>query len=325
MGAEEERQLPLAMFEAVNAIEDPTLRKRFESFGQAIAERGKQEQPETQKAVGKVVQFPLPFPSETRPASNDLVRSSLFAAVQGKHRQHFKDFVQLATVGDLEVWYEGHQLNQDDHDSFMQLVFMAQHKPLGEDVRVSMRGFMAGLGKTYGRDTREAAEKSLQRLVTGSIKLVNKRAGLNYFGHLVHDGIVPSFQSHLPRHERDLIYHINPKLAPYFARSAFTLIDWKQRLALRENALAKWLHLWLASNAEYYPTKVATIRDKCGSRAKNLYQFREKLRKALKFLEEQSIIKAWHIEKDSDLLHIDTKPSPSQQKHLVRPKPRKRR
>ncbi len=139
MGAAEGRQLPPDMLAAVNTIKDPALRKQMENFGQAIAAREKQERekrgPEARKAVAKVV----PFPAETRPASNDLIRSALFAAVRGKHRQHFKDFVQLAAFGDIEIWWQGYQLNQDDHDAFMQLVFMAQHQPLGEDVRVSFK------------------------------------------------------------------------------------------------------------------------------------------------------------------------------------------
>jgi hypothetical protein len=325
MGAEEQSQLPSEMLEVVEKITDPKIREAVKSFGQTIVgDTRKTPQPETQKAVAKVVQFPLPFPAETRPASNDLIRSALFAAVQGKHRQHFPDYIRLAAFGDIEIWYKGDQLNQDDHDTFMQMVFMAQHKPLGEDVRVSFRSFLAGLKKKYGSNAREAAAKSIDRLISGTVRLVNKRAGLNYIGHLVHDGIVPSDQPHLPRLERDLIYHINPKLTPYFAHSSFTLIDWQQRRKLKQHDFARWLHLWLASNAEYFPTKVETIREKCGSQAKSIRHFREQLRAALRTLEENCIIRTWHIEKDSDLLHVRTKPSSSQQKHRTKAKPRGR-
>ena len=321
MGNEESA---LDLFEVVEQIGNPAMRETLRSFAKSVAERSKQEA-EEKKEIAKVIQFPLPFPVETRPASNDLIRSALFAAVQGKDRQHFSDYVQLASIGDKEIWYKGDQFNQDDHDAFMQMIFMAQHKPLGEDVKVSFRSFVAGLGKGYGSDTREAVAQSVDRLISGTVKLINKRAGLNYIGHLVHDGMVPSDQQHLPRLERDLTYQINPKLAPYFSRSAFTLIDWTQRLKLKRQELAKWIHLWLASNAEYYPTKVETIREKCGSQTAELYKFRQMLRSALKALENSGVIGVWYIEKGSDLLYIDTKPSQSQRKHLGKAKRRRQR
>lgn len=310
----EKNALDADLFGELEHIPNSALRATLKRFGRAVSDGSKQEA-EEKKQGAKVIQFPLPFPAETRPASNDLIRSALFAAVRGKDRQNFPDYVRLAAFRDIEIWYKGDQLNQDDHDAFMQLVFMAQNKPLGEDVRVSFRSFIAGLGKGYGSSARSAAEKSVDRLISGTVKLTNKRAGLHYIGHLVHDGIVPSFQSHLPRLERDLIYHVNPKLAPYFSGSSFTLIDWQQRLKMKQQDLARWLHLWIASNATYYPTKVETIREKSGSRTAELYKFRQMLRSALETLEKQAVIGDWDIEKGTDLLYIDTKPSPSQQKH----------
>jgi hypothetical protein len=65
---------------------------------------------------------------------------------------------------------------------------------------------------------------------------------------------------------------------------------------------------------------VETIREKCGSQTRSLRHFREKLRAALKALEEAGLITAWSIEKKTDLVLIETKPSPSQQRHLMKSK-----
>ena len=320
--------LPLSgsVQDQIDKIENVALRTQLTNFNNTVQQQ-KKRVGENDKAPQKaeIIQFPLPFPAETRPASNDLIRSSLFAAIRGKDRQHFRNFVQLATIGDIEVSYMGEQLNQDDHDVFMQLIFMAQNSPLGQDVKVPFRRFMAGLGTGYGSNARESASQSIVRLVTGTVRLVNKAAGMDYYGHLVHDGLVPSLQSLLPRIERDLTYHLNPKLAPYFAVSSFTLIDWQKRQMLKQQDLARWLHLWIASNAKYYPTKVETIREKCGSQTKSLRHFREKLRAALMGLQESEIIGDWEIEKGSDILYLQTKPSASQKKHLIRARPRRRR
>src|SRR6266403_4475175 len=88
-----------------------------------------------QPSTAKIIQFPL-FPQETRPVSNDMARSALFSCVQGNKRRWLRNSV-LATVGDVRIEFTGEQLNQDDCDTLMQLVFMARNKPLGQFVVVS--------------------------------------------------------------------------------------------------------------------------------------------------------------------------------------------
>src|SRR2546422_11035037 len=71
-----------------------------------------------------------------RPVSNDMARSALFSCIQGKDRRFIKDAL-LATVDGVEIRFTGEQLNQDDHDLLMQLIFMARATALGKWVTVS--------------------------------------------------------------------------------------------------------------------------------------------------------------------------------------------
>jgi hypothetical protein len=69
-----------------------------------------------------------------------MAKCALFAAV--KERQHFKDYVLVGIVNGMKVEYAGEQLNQDDHDTLLQLVKMALHKPFGEDVFQSVNAVL---------------------------------------------------------------------------------------------------------------------------------------------------------------------------------------
>ena len=64
-----------------------------------------------------------------------MARSALFSCIQGKDRRFIKDAL-LATVNGVEIRFTSEQLNQDDHDLLMQLVFMAHKRPIGAWITV---------------------------------------------------------------------------------------------------------------------------------------------------------------------------------------------
>jgi len=115
-------------------ITDPELRASLERLGNALTEAPATPGPEPPPSA-KIIQFPL-FPETTRPVSNDMARSALFSCIQGKDRRFIKDAL-LATVDGVEIRFTGEQLNQDDHDLLMQLIFMAREKPVGAWVTIS--------------------------------------------------------------------------------------------------------------------------------------------------------------------------------------------
>ncbi len=307
-------QLDLSLLATVS---DPELRASLERLGNAMAEApiAPSSLPEP-SSTGKVILFPL-FPLDTRPVSNDMARSALFSCVQGKDRQFIKD-APLATVNGAEIRFTGEQLNQDDHDLLMQLVFMAHKRPIGAWVTVPAYAILKALGrKVSGKQYREL-RADISRLAAGMVSIRNAKAKIEYIGHHL---IARASQHEISRH---WIYRLDPELRALYGDMTHTLIDWDQRLALKGKDLARWLQLYIASHAKPYPVKVATLRDLSGSRAKALKNFRGKLRIALDDLVSNDDIERWEIQMPHDLLFVDRGAaiSDSQRRHLGRNKAR---
>ena len=272
--------------------------------------------------TAKLFLFPLPFGEDTRAVSNLLARCALFAAV--KERQFFREYVTVGEVGGAKVEYKGEQLNQDDHDTLLQLVKMARHKPFGANVEQAVNPVLRGLGRKTRESHRSQLFRETSRLVSGTVRITLPN-GLRYEGHLIDDAITPLDQATLPQYRRHLAYRLNPRLARFYAEDQTTLIDWKQRIKLkgRGSEVAKWLQFQIESHVEQFSMKVRTIHNRCGSTTKDLKHFRAILRQALALLKGAGIIAAWQIdprpesEPYGDLVTIERTPSPSQLKHLT--------
>jgi hypothetical protein len=296
-------------------VKDPDLRATLERLGNVMADAPPAPAPE-QPSTAKIIQFPL-FPEATRPVSNDMARSALFSCVQGKDRRFIKDTL-LATVADKEIRFTGEQLNQDDHDLLMQMVFMAQHKPLGSWVMVPAYGMLQALGRQIGGKQYRELRTDIARLTAAMVIIRNTETKREVFGHHL---LAKAEQDEQTRH---WMYRLDPDLRALYGDMTHTLIDWDQRLALKGKDLARWLQLYIASHAKPYPVKVATLRDLSGSRAKALKNFRGKLRLALDDLVNNDDIERWEIQMPQDLLFIDRGAtiSASQRRHLGRNKTR---
>ncbi|MFZ4710130.1 MAG: plasmid replication initiator TrfA [Zwartia sp.] len=233
-----------------------------------------------------------------------------------RKRQFFRQYVVVGQADGVTVEYKGEQLNQDDHDTFLQLVKMALHHPLGGDLEQAVNAVLRGLGRSNNQEQRRQLFAQVSRLVSGTVRL--STPSVRYEGHLLDDASTPQDQAELPRLRRRLAYRLNPRFARLYAESAYTLFDAQERLKLkgRGSELAKWLYLWIIGNAQQYPHKVETIRRLCGSKLEDLNEFRRNLRRALDLLQAAGAIVAWRID-EADLVHIERTPSESQQKHLA--------
>jgi hypothetical protein len=242
---------------------------------------------------------------------NDVARSALFACVQGKDRQMYKQRL-LATVEGVEIRFTGEQWNQDDHDLLMQVVHMAGQTPLGAYALLAGHAILQGLGRhTSGKEYAQLRD-DLERLVAGTVSLRNTTRKVEYIGHLIEKAV----QHETSRH---WLVMLNPDLRALYGPRTYTLVDWAQRLQLRGKDLARWLHLYLATHAAPFPVKVATLKDLSGSRTTALRKFRQMLRQALAHLQAAGVVSAWEID-DADLVHVDRGAAitTSQRRHLER-------
>jgi hypothetical protein len=271
-----------------------------------LAEQAAAPAPEAEKPLAQVIQLPLLFGDNTRAASNPLVRSALFAAIQGKDRQLLND-CEIPTVDGWKMVFSGEQFNQNDKDAFMQLVFMARNTPLGEYVTAPAYAILKGLGRDTGGRAHQTLKEEIERLVKGTLKLAGKN--YDYIGHLIDDAMQDKDSQHW-------MYRLNPRFAPLFAEDCYTLIDWDQRKKLKRKDLARWLQLELATHAAPFARSVGFYREKSGSRS-TLKVFRRSLRQALDELKANGDIVGWSIDA-ADLVHIERTPSPAQGRHLAK-------
>jgi hypothetical protein len=240
--------------------------------------------------------------------SNAIVRSALFAAVQSVDREIFHK-VLIASQDGIEIIFSGEQFNQDDHDLFMQLVYLANHKALGELVRVPASVILAGLGRGRGGREQERLKKDMHRLVDGTVNL--KAYGINYIGHLLDDAFQDENE---PQESRYWHYRLNPKLATLFSKSQFSFIDWEQRKKLKKKELAKFIQLYILSHSAPFPVSVAFLHKISGSQTKELRKFRQNLKIALEDVKEIGVIFSWRID-EKDLVYVERLPNVVQLKH----------
>jgi len=288
-------------------IKDPDLRASAERLALALQSAPLAEQSTPSSA--KIIQFPL-FPQETRPVSNDMARSALFSCVQGKKRRWLKNAV-LATVGDVRIEFTGEQLNQDDCDTLMQLIFMARNKPLGQFVVVSAYAVLKGLGRKHGGHDHEQLRQEIERLTKGSVAV--RGEGLNYVGHLIDESMQDL-------RTRRWLYRFNVNMRVFFGLDNYTLIDWERRKNLKRKDLARWLQLYWSTHSKPFPVSVDYLREKSGSQTAELREFRRMLRRALNDLANNGDVAEWKIDKPSDLVYVNRgkATSKAQVRHLSR-------
>ncbi len=303
-------QLDLSL---LSTIKDPDLRASLARLGHRMAEAPPAPAPEPAPTSGsKVIQFPL-FPESTRPVSNDMARSALFSCIQGKDRRFIKDAL-LATVDGVEIRFTGEQLNQDDHDLLMQLIFMAREKPVGAWVTIPAHTILKALCRQVGGKQHRDLRADIFRLAAGTVSIRIARDRIEVTGH--------HLLAKASQHEdsRYWVYRLDPDLAFLYGEESYTLIDWDKRLNLKGKDLARWLQLYLATHAKPFPVKVATLRELSGSRTKALRSFRGQLRLALDALIDNHDIEQWWIAQQTDLVSVDRGEAvtDSQRRHMGR-------
>ena len=267
---------------------------------------------EEPRGPAKVIQLPL-WPESKRGAINAVLRSALFAAVQGKGRVALDRELVAAQQG-IEIRFTGWQLSQSDLDVWEQVLHLARTQALGTRCYFTAHGFLKALGRSTGKRDHEWLKSVFSRLSATDVQISHK--GRTYFGSLIEGGVRDEDTGRY-------VVEINPKLAKFYGRTQWTQLDWDQRQQLRGKPLALWLHGFYASHARPYPLTVAYLHKLSGSQTKQLRYFKKNLAEALSELVTLGALQAFEIV--GDLVHVRTVPSQSQQKHLAARRPPNRR
>jgi hypothetical protein len=288
-----------------------SLRRTFEAKKEAATLETPQNAPKQSAAV---IQLPL-WPEPARGTPNDVLRSALFAAIQGKGREYIEDRL-IAAVDGISIRYTGRQLEQSDLDVWEQVLHLARQHPLGTVCYFKGGAFLKAIGRSAGKSDYKWLATVLTRLTACEVRF--KRPGYTH-GR----GLIASYD--IDEHTGLYRVSVDPDMAKLYA-AGWTAIDWQQRQQLRGKPLALWLHGYYATHAKPLPVKVNTLRSLSGSKDKALFSYRQKLRRALNELKAIGAIASWQIDA-ADLVTVDRGDAitASQRRHLIKAKSRRKR
>lgn len=256
-------------------------------------------------AEAPAVQLPL-WPEPVRGVPNGMLRSALFGAIR-RGRRRFLQREKIASVDGVTVFQTGPRLDQADLDVWEQCLHLARTGGLGLEVRFTGHGFLRAIGRSTGKSQHEWLKDALARLMSAVVEMQDGRRA--YSGQLIHHWYRDD-----ETHQHVIV--INPKLAALYTADGWTAEQWDQRLALRRQPLAQWLHGFYSTHAEPYPYSVERLRELCGSEVARLRDFRAELRDALAALAAAT---GWQCTiGDGDLVHVVKVGSPAQQRHKLR-------
>src|SRR5437763_1230984 len=158
---------------------DLELSKILERVDRSRAEKAERERQRATEAVSEpkqsavVIQLPL-WPEPARGVPNDILRSALFAAIQGKGRQYLQKQL-IAAYDGIQIKYTGQQLEQSDLDVWEQLLHLARHHPLGTVCHFTAHAFLKSLGRSIGRANYQWLDSALLRLSSCTVEFCKQK------------------------------------------------------------------------------------------------------------------------------------------------------
>ena len=289
---------------------DADLRRSLASMGAHLAEgnaekaKSMQGKAAAKKELENVLQLPL-WSEATRGTPNSFLRGALFAAIQGKEREYLKRQL-LASRDGIKIRFTGMQLDQSDLDVWEQAAELARSHPLGNVCHFSIYGFLKALGRPTGKAQHEWLKDVLRRLMSSGVEITHGR--YTYGGSMLEFAYDEEAEAY--------VLYLNEKILSLY-KAGWSAIDRETRQKLRRKPLALWLHGYLSSDAENYPTKVETLHRLSGSKTKELYHFKANLKTALADLEEATAGKMGGTI-NGELVEFKRQPTATQARHLAK-------
>ena len=241
-----------------------------------------------------------------RGVPNVALRSALFGAIRRGPRIYMQA-QPVASVNGVTVMFTGPRLDQADLDVWEQCLHLARTQGLGCEIRFSAHSFLKAIGRSTGKAQHQWLKNAFRRLMSSMAEFQEGRRA--YAGPLLH---------HWARDDAtgQQVIVLNPGIVELYGNDGWTQVEWVQRQALKGLPLAQWLHGFYSTHAEPFAMKVETLHRLCGSEAARMDHFRQELRKALDHL-AKAVGWDWGIDAN-DLVRIDRKPTPSQQRHIAK-------
>ncbi len=248
-------------------------------------------------------QLVLPyFTKLERIIPSSVARSALFGLFRrGDERKAYDDEV-IASYGGTEIRYTGVTLNQQDLDTWMEVITLLSQERKN---KVSTTGYrlLKGLGKATNKQNYEHLKRSLKRLSSATVEIKipkkdqpKRRQRPSYFGPFIFEGAREDDEI-----DSDIMLVVNQKMVALFGQEdRYTKILVEIRRSLRSD-LAKWLHSYICSHkattGKPHYIKLTKLQELTGSSSKK-WEFKRMLKRALEELTKQHVIVSSEITDD---------------------------
>lgn len=238
-----------------------------------------------EREAAEIVHLPL-WHTGKAGSPNSILRSALFAAIQGKDRVFLKKAVLFSQQG-LSIKFTGEQLNQEDMTVWLALTDLARQHPLGTECSFTAYQILKHMGLKDGGEQRKVLYNSVYRLMACGVEIKANR--MAYGGSLVDDFVVDEVTGHYK-------LTLNRKLIYLFGENDWTEISWVQRKQLRSKPLAQKLHEYYSSHARPLPVTIEFLHNITGSTNKDKYAFKQKLKAAFEALIKIGFLESYQVE-----------------------------
>ena len=280
--------------------------RTFEENLLLVKARGQQAAAVQPIGAAKPLDIQLPLWAEVcRGVPNSVLRSALFGVVRRGPRS-FQQRVQKASVEGIKIIHTGPQLDQADLDVWEQALQLARTGGLGCRIQFTASHFLKSIGRGNGKSQHEWLKGAFARLASSVVEI--KDGHRAYFGPILHHG---------GRDDQSgrYVIEMNPKIVELYGLDGWSSVEFSQRMALKKQPLAQWLHGYYSSHAKPFPVKIETLHRLCGSQNSAIKGFKQELKSALEKLEK---ITHWTWQIDaSDLVHLSKVPTSSQSRYLL--------
>lgn len=257
------------------------LRKMQDSYDRLVAE-------------GRISEAMPVWDDDKRAITNSIARSAVFSVVEkGTSAALVKQ--RVPAPSNYEILITGECLSEADRDVYLQAMHYFRGCKPNEEIRVTPRDFLLGIGRQDGTENRkwlrDAVVKIAKTLLEITIHLSDNRR-VKFAGSLLSiateetDGIPGEIHMRLPLDALRL-YNTDSR----------TLLSMGRRLSLKGpgSQLAKSLQTKIYSHKIPFPMKIETIMEQCGSRAKRVADFKKILILALDLLQRNGDIEDYEI------------------------------
>jgi hypothetical protein len=259
----------------------------------ARLERLKNEFAEAEKNSMTLPPPPMPSWGEGMSAiMNALARSAAFSPIKrGCRSSLFRE--KIHALNGYEIVLTGEETDEADRDVYLNAIRLYSAITPGTPCRASIRSFLNGIGRSYGKSNREWLFQSLKRLANLRLEIqFNLPAVRGFYAGSIFNILALEGEEN---REGILSFSVPPDFIHFFMKD-YTKIPMKRRLSLagEGSQMAKRIQTFVYTHDAPYPMKLETLQPLLGAGGTPA-SFRKSLARALGLLKKSGDLEKWSI------------------------------